>query len=153
MSATALWTSGAMAEAMRASIHGALPEAVTGLSIDSRTIAAGEAYFAIKGDVHDGHDFVMAALKAGAALAVVENAQAGKFASDAPLLVVDDVLAALVDLGRASRARLEAQVIAVTGSVGKTSTKEALLHVLSAQGQTHASAASFNNHWGVPLSL
>jgi len=67
--------------------------------------------------------------------------------------VVDDVLAALVDLGRASRARFDGQVIAVTGSVGKTSTKEALLHVLSAQGQTHASAASFNNHWGVPLSL
>jgi len=83
----------------------------------------------------------------------VEKAQARKFASDAPLLVVDDVLAALVDLGRVSRARFDGQVIAVTGSVGKTSTKEALLHVLSAQGQTHASAASFNNHWGVPLSL
>ena len=94
-----------------------------------------------------------AALKAGAAFAVVERAQRGKFASDAPLLVVDDVLGALVDLAQASRARLQAQVIAVTGSVGKTSTKEALLHVLSAQGQTHASAASFNNHWGVPLSL
>ena len=76
-----------------------------------------------------------AALKAGAALAVVEKAQAGKFASDAPLLVVDDVLGALVDLAQASRARLQAQVIAVTGSVGKTSTKEALLHVLSAQGR------------------
>src|ERR1700731_4743396 len=153
MKATPLWTSSAMAEAMRASINGALAPVVSGLSIDSRTIAPGEAYFAIKGDVHDGHDFVAAALKAGAALAVVEKAQAGKFASDAPLLVVDDVLAALVDLAHASRARLQAQVIAVTGSVGKTSTKEALLHVLSAQGQTHASAASFNNHWGVPLSL
>src|ERR1700719_3775832 len=153
MSATPLWTVSAMAQAMRASIHGALPEAVTGLSIDSRTIAAGEAYFAIKGAVHDGHDFVDAALKAGAAFAVVERAQRGKFASDAPLLVVDDVLGALVDLAQASRARLQARVIAVTGSVGKTSTKEALLHVLSAQGQTHASAASFNNHWGVPLSL
>src|SRR6202045_3756185 len=153
MKATPLWTSSAMAEAMRASINGALAPVVSGLSIDSRTIAPGEAYFAIKGDVHDGHDFVAAALKAGAALAVVEKAQAGKFASDAPLLVVDDVLAALVDLAEASRARLQAQVIAVTGSVGKTSTKEALLHVLSAQGQTHASVASFNNHWGVPLSL
>jgi len=153
MSATPLWTVSAMAQAMRASIHGALPEAVTGLSIDSRTIAAGEAYFAIKGDVHDGHDFVMAALKAGAALAVVETAQRGKFASDAPLLVVDDVLAALVDLARAARARLNAQVIAVTGSVGKTSTKEALRRVLGGQGETHASTASFNNHWGVPLSV
>ena len=138
---------------MRAAVNGALPQGVTGISIDSRTLAPGEAYFAIRGALHDGHDFVAAALKAGAGLAVVEKAQAAKFAPDAPLLVVDDVLAALVDLGRASRARLNAQVIAVTGSVGKTSTKEALLHVLSAQGQTHASVASFNNHWGVPLSL
>ncbi|SHH89294.1 UDP-N-acetylmuramoylalanyl-D-glutamyl-2,6-diaminopimelate--D-alanyl-D-alanine ligase [Bradyrhizobium erythrophlei] len=153
MSTTPLWTSGAMAEAMRAKVRGTLPEAVTGLSIDSRTIAPGEAYFAIKGDVHDGHDFVEAALKAGAALAVVEAAQRHTFAPDAPLLVVDDVLAGLVDLARAARARLKAQVIAVTGSVGKTSTKEALRRVLGAQGETHASAASFNNHWGVPLSL
>jgi UDP-N-acetylmuramoyl-tripeptide--D-alanyl-D-alanine ligase len=153
MSAAPLWTSGAMVQAMRAEINGALPEAVTGLSIDSRTIAYGDAYFAIKGDVHDGHDFVTAALKAGAALAVVESAQRDKFAADAPLLVVDDVLAALVELGIASRARLNAPVIAITGSVGKTSTKEALRRVLGAQGETHASAASFNNHWGVPLSL
>src|SRR5258707_8022849 len=153
MSATPLWTTIAMADAMRASINGTLPEAISGLSIDSRTITPGEAYFAIKGDVHDGHDFVAAALKAGAALAVVETAQREKFASDAPLLVADDVLAALVDLARAARARLNAQVIAVTGSVGKTSTKEALRRVLGAQGSTHASAASFNNHWGVPLSL
>jgi UDP-N-acetylmuramoyl-tripeptide--D-alanyl-D-alanine ligase len=153
MIAQPLWTSQAMIEAMRASRHGALPDAVTGLSIDSRTIAAGEAYFAIKGEVHDGHDFVAAALSAGAALAVVEKAQAGNFAPDAPLLVVDDVLAGLVDLACVSRARLGGQVIAVTGSVGKTSTKEALRRVLGAQGETHASAASFNNHWGVPLSL
>jgi UDP-N-acetylmuramoyl-tripeptide--D-alanyl-D-alanine ligase len=152
MSMAPLWTSGAMAQAMHASINGALPEAVTGLSIDSRTIAPGEAYFAIKGDVHDGHDFVSAALKAGAALAVVEVAQRDKF-PDAPLLVVDDVLAGLRDLARAARARSNAQVIAVTGSVGKTSTKEALRCVFGAQGETHASAASFNNHWGVPLSL
>jgi UDP-N-acetylmuramoyl-tripeptide--D-alanyl-D-alanine ligase len=153
MSAIALWTSGAMAAAMRADRNGALPESISGLSIDTRTIAPGEAYFAIKGDVHDGHDFVAAALKAGAGLAVVEKAQREKFDNDAPLLVVEDVLAALVDLARASRARLQAQVIAVTGSVGKTSTKEALRRVLGAQGETHASAASFNNHWGVPLSL
>src|SRR6202163_3750402 len=153
MSVTPLWTTIAMAEAMRASINGALPEAISGLSIDSRTIAPGEAYFAIKGDVHDGHDFVAAALKAGAALAVVAAAQRDKFPTDAPLLVVDDVLAGLVALAHAARARLKAQVIAVTGSVGKTSTKEALRRVLGAQGETHASAASFNNHWGVPLSL
>ena len=153
MSAFPLWTSAAMAEAMRAQVEGALPEAISGLSIDSRTIAPGEAYFAIRGDVHDGHDFVDAALKAGAGLAVVAAAQRDKFAADAPLLVVDDVLAALVLLAHASRARLGAQIIAVTGSVGKTSTKEALRCVLAVQGETHASTASFNNHWGVPLSL
>lgn len=153
MSACPLWTSDAMAAAMRADRRGALPAAINGISIDSRTIAPGEAYFAIKGDVHDGHAFVDAALRAGAALAVVEAAQRDQFAADAPLLIVDDVLAALCDLARASRARLAAQVIAVTGSVGKTSTKEALRSVLDAQGKTHASVASFNNHWGVPLSL
>jgi UDP-N-acetylmuramoyl-tripeptide--D-alanyl-D-alanine ligase len=153
MSEQPLWTLDAMAAAMRAERSGALPAAITGISIDSRTIAPGEAYFAIKGDVHDGHAFVDAALKAGAALAVIEAAQRDTFAADAPLLIVDDVLAALCDLARASRARLAAQVIAVTGSVGKTSTKEALRSVLGAQGETHASVASFNNHWGVPLTL
>ncbi|MBR0795036.1 UDP-N-acetylmuramoylalanyl-D-glutamyl-2,6-diaminopimelate--D-alanyl-D-alanine ligase [Bradyrhizobium jicamae] len=150
---TILWTSDAMAKAMRAATQGVLPEGVTGLSIDSRTIGRGEAYFAIKGEVHDGHSFVEAALKAGAALAVVAAAQRDRFPSDAPLLVVDDVLAGLVELAHASRARLGAQIVAVTGSVGKTSTKEALRRVLAAQGETHASTASFNNHWGVPLSL
>src|SRR6478672_5210421 len=106
MSGALLWTSQVMAGAMRALANGALPDGVTGLSIDSRTITPGEAYFAIKGDVHDGHDFVAAALKAGAALAVVETAQRNKFAPDAPLLVVDDVLGGLVDLARAARARL-----------------------------------------------
>ena len=153
MSTAPLWTSHAMAAATRATINGTLPEAVTGISIDSRTLQPGEAYFAILGAVHDGHEFVDAALQAGAALAVVAKAQREKFAADAPLLVVDDVLGGLVELAHAARARLEAQVIAVTGSVGKTSTKEALRRVLTAQGQTHASAASFNNHWGVPLSL
>lgn len=148
-----LWTSAAMMEAMRATPRGALPEAITGISIDSRTLAPGEAYFAIKGDVHDGHDFVEAALGRGAALAVVAKEQAARFAADARLLVVDDVLAGLVDLARAARARFGGKVIAVTGSVGKTSTKEALRAVLTAQGETHVSAASFNNHWGVPLSL
>ncbi|KPG00026.1 UDP-N-acetylmuramoylalanyl-D-glutamyl-2, 6-diaminopimelate--D-alanyl-D-alanine ligase [Rhodopseudomonas sp. AAP120] len=148
-----LWTSEAMIAAMRAATAGTLPRDVFGISIDSRTLAPGDAYFAIKGDVHDGHAFVEAALKAGAALAVVETAQRDKFPADAPLLVVDDVLDGLRDLGRAARARLDGRVIAVTGSVGKTSTKEALRGVLGAQGETHASVASFNNHWGVPLTL
>jgi UDP-N-acetylmuramoyl-tripeptide--D-alanyl-D-alanine ligase len=153
MTTQPLWAVADMTKAMRAAASGALPAAVSGLSIDSRTILPGEAYFAIKGDVHDGHDFVAAALNKGAALAVIAAVQRDKFAEDARLLVVDDVLAGLVDLARASRARLGAQVIAITGSVGKTSTKEALRRVLLAQGETHASVASFNNHWGVPLSL
>jgi len=142
-----------MATAMNADVSGTMPAGVTGLSIDSRTVAPGDAYFAIKGDVHDGHAFVDAALKAGASLAVVSADKRDAFAADAPLLVVDDVLAGLVALAHASRARLGAKVIAVTGSVGKTSTKEMLRQVFAAQGETHASVASFNNHWGVPLSL
>src|ERR1700716_4595621 len=136
MSPALLWTSGAMAQAMGARVNGVLPEGVTGLSIDSRTIAPGEAYFAIKGDVHDGHEFVAAALKAGAALAVVEAAQRDKFASDAPLLVVDDVLAGLVALAHGARARLDAQVIAITGSGGKTPPKKGLRRVVGAPGAT-----------------
>ncbi|HEY1153729.1 MAG TPA: UDP-N-acetylmuramoylalanyl-D-glutamyl-2,6-diaminopimelate--D-alanyl-D-alanine ligase [Pseudolabrys sp.] len=153
MSTQPIWTAAAMATAMNADVSGTMPAGVTGLSIDSRTVAPGDAYFAIKGDVHDGHAFVDAALKAGAALAVVSADKRGAFAADAPLLVVDDVLAGLVALARASRARLGAKVIAVTGSVGKTSTKEMLRQAFAAQGETHASVASFNNHWGVPLSL
>src|ERR1700722_14518754 len=150
---TPLWTSEAMAKAMRAAVQGVLPEAISGISIDTRTLAPGEAYFAIKGEVHDGHAFVDAALKAGAALAVVASAQREKFAADARLLVVDDVLAGLVELAHAARARLNGKMIAVTGSVGKTSAQEALKRGPDDPGKTHASTASFNNHWGVPLSL
>jgi len=150
---TALWTVDAMAQAMRAEKSGALPAGISGISIDSRSLARGEAFFAIKGDARDGHDFVDNALKAGAGLAVVARDQRARFAADAPLLLVDDVLEALRDLGRAARARFTGKVIAVTGSVGKTSTKEALRLALAADGETHASAASYNNHWGVPLSL
>jgi UDP-N-acetylmuramoyl-tripeptide--D-alanyl-D-alanine ligase len=153
---SALWTTDAMAAAMRADKSGSLPAGVPGLSIDTRSIGKGEAFFAIKGDNRDGHDFVEAALKAGAGLAVVARAQGSKFASrfpGAPLLLVDDVLEALRSLAGAARARTLAKVIAVTGSVGKTGTKEALRLALAADGETHASAASYNNHWGVPLSL
>ena len=149
---TPLWTIADMAAAMRAEKSGALPAEVPGLSIDSRTLGKGDAFFAIKGESRDGHDFVGAALKAGASLAVVERAQGQRFPG-APLLLVDDVLEGLRDLAGAARARSHAKVIAVTGSVGKTSTKEALKLALAADGETHASAASYNNQWGVPLSL
>jgi len=153
MSDRPLWTVAAMAQAMRAERVGMLPQSVPGLSIDTRTIAPGEAFFAIKGEARDGHDFVPAALKAGAGLAVVAADQRAAMPKDAPLLVVPDVLDALRDLARAARARSHAKVIGVTGSVGKTSTKEALRSALATSGETHASVASYNNHWGVPLSL
>jgi UDP-N-acetylmuramoyl-tripeptide--D-alanyl-D-alanine ligase len=150
---TALWTIDALAAAMHAEKSGALARDVPGLSIDTRTIGKGEAFFAITGDSRDGHDFVEAALKAGGGLAVVARGKRQKFTVDAPLLIVADVLEALRDLARAARARMDAKVIAVTGSVGKTGTKEALRLALSPDGETHVSAASYNNHWGVPLSL
>ncbi|MGC2081168.1 MAG: UDP-N-acetylmuramoylalanyl-D-glutamyl-2,6-diaminopimelate--D-alanyl-D-alanine ligase [Xanthobacteraceae bacterium] len=153
MSAPALWTIEAMASAMRAERQGPLPALVSGLSIDSRGIAPGEAFFAIQGDHRDGHEFVAAALAAKAAVAVVAAARGAQFPSDAPLLVVPDVLAGLRDLAAAARARMHGKVIGVTGSVGKTGTKEALRLALSKDGETHASVASYNNHWGVPLSL
>jgi len=138
---------------MQANMQGKLPASVNGISIDSRTLAPGDAFFAIAGDARDGHEFVEAALKNGAGLAVIAKDKRAMFSADARLLVVDDVLEGLRELGRAARARLNGIVIAVTGSVGKTSTKEALQLVLSRAGLTHSSAASYNNHWGVPLSL
>jgi UDP-N-acetylmuramoyl-tripeptide--D-alanyl-D-alanine ligase len=153
MSDRALWTVEALVAAMGATRAGNLPASVPGLSIDSRTVARGEAFFAIAGENRDGHDFVAAAREAGAGLAVVAADKRSLFSPDAPLLVVPDVLAALIDLARAARARSNARVIAVTGSVGKTGTKDALHLVLAREGETHASTASYNNHWGVPLSL
>jgi UDP-N-acetylmuramoyl-tripeptide--D-alanyl-D-alanine ligase len=153
MSERPLWTIEAMASAMGARREGPLPESVRGLSIDSRSISPSEAFFAITGDNRDGHDFVNDALQGGAVLAVVAANKRDQFPKDAPLLVVPDVLEGLRDLARAARARLQAKVIGVTGSVGKTGTKEALRLALSREGETHASVASYNNHWGVPLSL
>nr|WP_295462903.1 UDP-N-acetylmuramoylalanyl-D-glutamyl-2,6-diaminopimelate--D-alanyl-D-alanine ligase [Mesorhizobium sp.] len=149
-----LWTSNAMVEAMGGRPIGALPAGITGISIDSRTLKPGEAFFAIKGDALDGHDFATSAIKAGAVLLVVaESKLAGLGRITTPMIVVDDVLAGLVKLSAAARARAKGKIIAVTGSAGKTTTKEALRHVLSAVGSVHASEKSFNNHWGVPLML
>ena len=153
MSAPALWSIRAMAAAMHAHGEEPLPDAVGGISIDSRTLTPGDAFFAIAGDNRDGHAFVEGALKAGAGVAVVAASKRDTLPKNAPLIVVEDVLEGLRDLARAARARLNGKVIAVTGSVGKTSTKEALRLVLDREGKTHASAASYNNHWGVPLSL
>lgn len=122
-----------------------------GVSIDTRTLQPGDLFVALK-DVRDGHDFVAQALETGAAAALVSRVPEG-VSEDAPLLIVDDVLPALEALGVAARARTEAKLVAVTGSVGKTSTKDMLRDVLSRQGRTHAAEASYNNHWGVPLTL
>ena len=148
-----LWTTDAMAQAMNAQRAGNLPVGINGISIDSRTVGNGEGFFAIKGDAHDGHAFVEKAVGAGAGAAVVAAAKRHELPADVPLLIVDDVLAGLTDLAHAARARSKGKVVAVTGSVGKTSTKEALRVALARNGETHASVASFNNHWGVPLSL
>lgn len=144
-----LWTSDDAAAATGGRVTAAW--AATGVSIDTRTIAPGDLFVALQAD-RDGHDFVAQALAKGAAAALVSRIPDG-VASDAPLLVVPDVLVALEDLGRAGRARITGRVIAITGSVGKTSTKEMARIALAGQGVIHAAEASYNNHWGVPLTL
>jgi UDP-N-acetylmuramoyl-tripeptide--D-alanyl-D-alanine ligase len=123
----------------------------SGVSIDTRTLASGDLFVALK-DVRDGHEFVATALAKGAAAALVTH-RPEDVAPDAPLLIVPDVLRALEDLARHARARATARVVGITGSVGKTSTKEMLRAILGGQGKTHAAEASYNNHWGVPLTL
>ena len=137
---------------------------VSGISIDSRSLCQGDAFFALGGAAHDGHEFVGAALDAGAAALVIgagwmEKASQGAVlarkcqAQGAALCVVDEPLAALVRLASAARRRARAQVFAITGSVGKTGTKDMLCHVLSGFGSCHGAPASFNNHLGVALTL
>ena len=157
MNSSPLWTPETLTAVMGGTIHGN-PKPIAGASIDTRTLQPGDLFFAIRGEARDGHDFVRQALSQGAGMAVVAEARAGEFAGVGAVLAVpeggeDPVLDAMQALGRASRERTAAKIVAVTGSVGKTGTKEALLHVLSAQGATHASIASYNNHWGVPLTL
>jgi UDP-N-acetylmuramoyl-tripeptide--D-alanyl-D-alanine ligase len=148
-----LWSGFGLIAPMDARLLGPMPAGVGGISIDTRTLAPGDLFFAIRGENSDGHDHVAAAFEKGAAAAVVDEAHADALRGAGPLFVVHDTLEALRGLGRAARARVDAGVIAVTGSVGKTGTKEALRLVLSDAGETHASAASYNNHWGVPLTL
>jgi UDP-N-acetylmuramoyl-tripeptide--D-alanyl-D-alanine ligase len=148
-----LWILDALTGAMRARVSGSPAREIKGISIDSRTIEPGEAFFAIKGDRVDGHDYVTKALARGAGVVVIAAEKLAGMPAGAPLLIVEDVLEALRATARAARARSNAKVIAVTGSAGKTGTKDALRLVLAREGETHASVASFNNHWGVPLSL
>jgi len=148
---TVLWSGTALVDALGADAPAGMAD-IAGLSIDTRTLLRGDLFVALK-DVRDGHDFVANAFKAGAAAALVDRAHASALAGLGALYVVDAVLPALERLGRAGRARMRGHVIAVTGSVGKTSTKEMLRTVFQRQGSTHASVASYNNHWGVPLTL
>jgi len=147
---SALWTAAEIVAATGGA--GPVGWSASGVSIDSRTVTAGDLFVALAGPSFDGHDFVADALKRGAAGALVSRKPEG-LSADAPLILVPDTLAALTELGRAGRARSRARVIAVTGSVGKTGSKEALRRSLERQGKTVASVASLNNHWGVPLSL
>ncbi|SDE51244.1 UDP-N-acetylmuramoyl-tripeptide--D-alanyl-D-alanine ligase [Limimaricola pyoseonensis] len=122
-----------------------------GVSIDTRTLRPGDLFVALQA-ARDGHNFVAQALEKGAAAALVSRIPED-VPEDAPLLLVDEVLPALERLGIAGRARTEARVVAITGSVGKTSTKEMMRAALEGQGRVHAAEASYNNHWGVPLTL
>ncbi len=146
---TPIWTS---AEAdVATGGRSTAPWTATGVSIDTRTLQPGDLFVALAAE-RDGHDFVATALAKGAAAALVSHVPEG-LPQDATLLIVPDVLGALEALGRAARARTAARVVGVTGSAGKTSTKEMLRVILGGQGRTHVSAASYNNHWGVPLTL
>jgi UDP-N-acetylmuramoyl-tripeptide--D-alanyl-D-alanine ligase len=149
-----LWTSEDMARAMGGRPVGALPEGITGISIDSRSIGPGEAFFAIKGERVDGHDYASIAVANGASLIVVSEGKLPALGRlTIPMIVVEDVFVALGRLAVAARERSRAHIVAVTGSVGKTTTKEMLRQVLAPSGKVHAAVASFNNHLGVPLTL
>jgi UDP-N-acetylmuramoyl-tripeptide--D-alanyl-D-alanine ligase len=128
-------------------------EVVRGYSIDSRTVGSGQLFFAVKGERLDGHDFVEQALEKGAAAAVVRKDQLGRYGSESRLLAVDDTLVALQTLATAVRKLWGKPLIAVTGSAGKTTTKEAIAHVLSRRFRVLKSEGNFNNHFGLPLML
>ena len=146
----ALWLAEDAAAASGGKLVGADSWVASGVSIDTRTLKPGDLFVALK-DARDGHDFLEQAFAAGACAALVSDIE--KARTHGPALIVDDVLDGLRKLGVHARERCGAKRIAVTGSVGKTSTKEALALILSANGPTHKSIASYNNHWGVPLTL
>ena len=143
---TALWEPAALAAVGQVTA----PFSATGVSIDTRTLAPGDLFIALVGE-RDGHEHVRVALDRGATAVMVHRAES--VPTGAPALVVDDTLQGLHRLGLAGRARFGGRMVAVTGSVGKTTTKEMLRTALAGFGPTHAAEASYNNHWGVPLTL
>jgi UDP-N-acetylmuramoyl-tripeptide--D-alanyl-D-alanine ligase len=127
--------------------------AARGYSIDSRTLQSGELFFAVKGERFDGHDFVEQALSSGAIAAVVRKDQLQRYAVRAGLLAVDNTLTALQTLATVVRKLWGKTAIGITGSMGKTTTKDAMAHLLSARYRVHRSKGNFNNHFGLPLGL
>jgi UDP-N-acetylmuramoyl-tripeptide--D-alanyl-D-alanine ligase len=146
-----VWQWPDLVAAAQGNADGAPSQPIAGFSIDTRSLAPGDVFVALK-DARDGHEFVPAAFEAGAVAAIVSYAFPRGTSSGA-LLRVADPLRALEAVGRAARARANARVVAVTGSVGKTGTKEMLRLCLDLAGPTHAAEKSYNNHWGVPLTL
>ena len=143
-----LWTGGELNQLFGSSLSPDLQ--ITGVSIDSRTLQPGDLYVALQGVSQDGHLFVDKAVQNGAVAVLVSQEIIGL---NCPQIIVLDTLLALGEMGDFARMRSRATIIAITGSVGKTSTKEILAHVLAEFGEVSFSKASFNNHWGVPLSL
>lgn len=147
---TALWTSQDAEKAT--SGKATAPFAATGVSIDTRTLQKGDLFVALKGEKLDGHNYIKAAFAAGASVAMVSKDYVPED-KNWPLLIVDDTTKGMEALGIFARARSQAVIVGVAGSVGKTGTKEMLATLFSSLGKTHASKKSFNNHWGVPLTL
>ncbi len=150
MADLSLWTSQEIMDATGGVATGAAFD-VRGVSIDSRTVEAGDLFIAIQGPNFDGHDFAKQAAEKGAALLV--HRPIADLPADAHVIIVEDTFDALNDLAHTARARTNADIVAITGSVGKTGTKELMAAVLSQHGKTHCPVGSFNNHWGVPLTL
>jgi UDP-N-acetylmuramoyl-tripeptide--D-alanyl-D-alanine ligase len=147
----ALWTWDRLVPAAIGAADGAPTAPITGFSIDTRSLQPGEVFVALR-DVRDGHDFVLEAFRKGAGAALVST-EYKRVEGDGALLRVRDTLEGLRNIAAGARRRSEARIVAITGSVGKTGTKEALRNCLSRLGPTHAAEKSFNNHWGVPLTL
>ena len=144
-----IWTANDMIAATNATLHGDADWQITGMALDNRKTTSGDLFIAIKGDKHDGHDYVAAAADAGAVAALVSR----KVDAKIPQLVTRDSLIALEDLAKAAHQRSSATVVAITGSVGKTGTKQIIGTCLQSFGKTHASAGNYNNHIGAPFSL
>lgn len=144
-----VWSSADIAKAVNVPVNGAW--VAKGVTIDSRDVQKGDLFIAIHGDKQDGHMYAKAAFDKGAAAVMVDHLIEGIPAENQ--VVVSDTFAALQTLGQAARMRTAARIVGVTGSVGKTGTKDMMIHLLSTLGPTHGSVKSFNNHWGVPLTL